>query len=372
MSDVGKNIRVLILGTGSMASVHAEAFLEMDGVEVVAGVDMRSDALKAFCDKYDIEHRFTSLEEAIAWGEFDAASNATPDSAHYATTLSLIAAGKHVLCEKPLATDYMHAREMVEAAEAAGVVNMINLSYRRVPALQKAAEMVVAGEIGQVRHFEASYLQSWLTNAVWGDWRTDPRWLWRLSTAHGSKGALGDVGIHIIDFATYIAGSDPAEISCRLKTFHKAEGDRIGDYVLDANDSFLMHLELANGATGTITASRFASGHHNDLKLVIHGDKGALEVTFFKFESRLHACLGADMETETWEEVETPPVLDIYDRFIDCIRGHGAMDPDFERGARLQYVMDCAFRSNDEACRSIDVRDELACEKYSNQTMAVS
>ncbi len=362
-------LRFGIISTAKIAADHVVPAIQDAENCVVTAVASRDIAkAKAFAERFAIDHAFGSYDEMLASDTIDAVYIPLPTSQHVEWSIKAANAGKHVLCEKPLATDYVYAREMVEAAETAGVVNMINLSYRRVPALQKAAEMVAAGEIGQVRHFEASYLQSWLTNAVWGDWRTDPRWLWRLSTAHGSKGALGDVGIHIIDFATYIAGSDPAEISCRLKTFHKAEGDRIGDYVLDANDSFLMHLELANGATGTITASRFASGHHNDLKMVIHGDKGALEVTFFKFESRLRACLGADMDTETWQEVETPPVLDIYDRFIDCIRGHGTMDPDFKRGARLQHVMDCAFQSSDEACRSIDVREPLT--KVTNVTEA--
>jgi predicted dehydrogenase len=114
--------------------------------------------------------------------------------------------GKHVLCEKPLATRYPDALAMAEAAAEAGVVNMVNLSYRNVPALQAAARMVAEGAIGPVRHFEASYLQSWLTQPAWGDWKTESQWLWRLSTAHGSKGVLGDVGIHILDYATFIAG----------------------------------------------------------------------------------------------------------------------------------------------------------------------
>ena len=222
-------VRLLILGTGGMANTHAEAFAAIPGVTLAAGVDTRPEQLAAFAARHGVAHTFASLDEALAWGEFDAATNVTPDAAHHATTLPLLAAGKHVLCEKPLATNARDAGEMAEAALRAGVVNMVNLTYRNVPALQQAALMVREGAIGPVRHFEASYLQSWLTQPAWGDWRAEPQWLWRLSTAHGSKGVLGDVGIHILDFATFIAGEEAVEVSARLATFDKAAGGRIGD-----------------------------------------------------------------------------------------------------------------------------------------------
>jgi predicted dehydrogenase len=348
-------IRLLILGTGGMAKTHAEAFAAVPGVQLAAGVDTRAEALAAFCDHHGIARRFPSLEAALAWGGFDAVANVTPDAAHFATTMPLLAAGRHVLCEKPLATSYADALAM--AAAGAGVVNMVNLSYRNVPAMQAAAHMVADGAIGPVRHFEASYLQSWLTQPAWGDWKTEHQWLWRLSSAHGSKGVLGDVGIHILDFATYIAGADPAEISCRLTTFDKAPGGRIGDYVLDANDSFTMHLALTNGAVGTVSATRFATGHLNDLRLRLYGDEGGLEVLFEKGESRLNACLGAHIATGTWEAVPTLDVPTIYQRFIVAIHGTGAGQPDFARGAALQQVLDLAEASARTGCRSLPVAD---------------
>jgi predicted dehydrogenase len=256
-----------------------------------------------------------------------------------------------------LATTYADALAMAAAAAGAGVVNMVNLSYRNVPALQTAARMVAEGVIGPVRHFEASYLQSWLTQPAWGDWKTEHQWLWRLSSAHGSKGVLGDVGIHILDFATFIAGADPAEVSCRLTTFDKAAGGRIGDYVLDANDSFTMHLALTSGAVGTVSATRFATGHLNDLRLRLYGDTGGLEVLFETGESRLNACLGANIATGTWETLPTPEVPTIYQRFIAAIHGTGAGQPNFARGAALQQVLDLAEASARAGCRSLPVAD---------------
>jgi len=338
-------IRLLIVGTGGMANNHAMEFARIAGVELVAGVDTRAAQLDAFRANHNIPHGFASVDEALAWGEFDAVTNVTPDPVHYPTTMPLLAAGKHVLCEKPLATNAAHAQEMADAAEAAGVVNMVNLSYRNVAALQQAAVMVRRGDIGTVRHFEASYLQSWLTQAAWGAWQEQPQWLWRLSTAHGSKGVLGDVGIHILDFATFVAGQDVAEVSCRLATFDKAPGGRVGEYVLDANDSATMQVVLANGALGTVAATRFASGHLNDLRLRIYGDKGGLEVTFERGISGLRACLGDDMLTGTWHDVTAPVLPSVYERFIAAINGTGAAEPTFARGAALQRLLDRAEAS---------------------------
>lgn len=338
-------VRILILGTGGMAKNHAESFAAIPGVTLVAGIDTRAEQLATFQATHHIPHGFASVQDAIAWGEFDAVTNVTPDAAHYATTMPLLAAGKHVLCEKPLATNAAHATEMAEAAAKAGVVNMVNLTYRNVPALQKAAQMVRDGAIGPIRHFEASYLQSWLTQPAWGAWDREPQWLWRLSSKHGSKGVLGDVGIHILDFATFIAGMDATQVSCLLQTFDKAPGGQIGEYVLDANDSATMQVRLSNGALGTVAATRFATGHLNDLRLRLYGLTGGLEVRFEKAESHLRACLGDDINSGTWHDVDCPAVPTVYQRFIAAIRGEGPPEPDFARGAALQVLLDKAEAS---------------------------
>lgn len=336
-------MRLLILGTGGMAETHAEAFKAIDGVGLVAACDVEAERVYAFADKHYIPHRFTALEDALAWGEFDAVANVTPDAVHYPTTLALIAAGKQVFCEKPLAENYAKASEMADAAERAGIINMVNLTYRNVAPLQKARAMVLAGEIGQIRHFEASYLQSWLVSKAWGDWKTESQWLWRLSTAHGSNGVLGDVGIHILDFASYAIGSDIARASARLKTFDKAENNQIGAYILDANDSFTMMAECANGALGVIHASRWATGHINELRLRIHGDKGALEVLHTPEGSSLRGSLGADIETAQWREIDAGMVETNYQRFARAVADNTQLEPDFKHAAKLQHVLDHAL-----------------------------
>ncbi len=348
-------VRVLIVGTGGMANAHAEAYAAMDGVAVVAGVDRNPDNLRTFSEKHGIARGFDSVIDAIAWGEFDAVSNVTPDAVHFPTTMPLLAAGKQVLCEKPLAISYGEAAQMARAAAAAGVVNMVNLTYRNVPAVMEAARMVGAGAIGDVRHFEASYLQSWLTQPAWGKWDEEAQWLWRLSSQHGSLGVLGDVGVHILDFMTFVAGSSTARMSCRLRTFDKAPGGQIGEYTLDANDSATMQVMLHNGAVGVVHASRMASGHLNDLQLRIFGTKGGLDVRWEKNHSILRACLAPDLSQAVWQDVPLPPVQTNYVRFIDAVRQGEQVLPDFARGAVLQQALDAAVESDRAGCRDIAV-----------------
>ncbi len=343
-----KEIRILIVGTGGMSGHHAEHYNKIPGVRVVAGVDTNPERLAAFLTRFGADRGFASIDEALAWGAFDAVSNVTPDAAHKATTLPFLAAGKHVMCEKPLAANHADAVEMAEAAQKAGVVNMVNFTYRNGPALMKAAQMVAEGAIGEVRHFEASYLQSWLTQTAWGDWSKESQWLWRLSKAHGSLGVLGDVGVHILDFATLVAGATPSSLSARLTTFDKAPGGRIGDYVLDANDSFTMHTQLTNGAVGVVHASRMASGHLNDLFLRIFGTKGGLDVRWENNVSILRASVGEDMKTGVWRDLDPGTVPMNYERFIAAIRDGRMETPDFARGAAIQQVLDLAVESDEK------------------------
>ncbi|MEW9835865.1 Gfo/Idh/MocA family protein [Mesorhizobium marinum] len=337
--------RLLLLGTGAIAGHHVEEFAAVPGCEIVACVDRLPGKAAEFAPKNGIERHFQSLEEAISWGGFDAAINATPDGAHKGTTLALIEAGKHVFCEKPLAPTFADALAMTEAAEDAGLVNMVNLTYRNAPALQKARKMIEAGDIGALRHVEAAYRQSWLVSKAWGDAMTEPQWLWRQSTAHGSTGVLGDVGVHILDFASYGAADEFASLQADLTTFPKVEGNRVGDYLLDANDSVAMTARMRSGALATIVATRFATGYINELSLSLHGTKGALRVVSDGRESTLQACLGKDVDPAAWRELEAEPVARNARRFADALATGKNGDPSFRRAADVQKVIDAAFES---------------------------
>lgn len=337
--------RLLLLGTGGIASHHVAEFATIPECTIVACVDRVPGRATAFAAANGIAHAFEELEEAIAWGEFDAAINCTPDGVHKATTLALIAAGKPVFCEKPLAPNHGDALAMTEAAEAAGLVNMVNLTYRNSPAIQKARSLVQAGAIGALRHVEASYRQSWLVGKAWGDWRTDDKWLWRLSTKHGSTGVLGDVGVHILDFATYGAGDEIVSVQGALATFPKADGDRIGDYVLDANDSVAITARFASGALATVLATRYATGFLNDLTLSLHGTEGALRVETNGTTSALSGSLGKDVDRNRWKKIELEPVRRNARRFADALVEGRNGDPSFRRAADMQKVIDAVIES---------------------------
>lgn len=338
--------RLLVVGTGAMARAHAQRFHLMPGCELAGAVDTNAERARDFAEAFRIPTAFGSLADAIAWGEFDAAVNATPDGAHKATSLDLIAAGKAVFCEKPLAINYPDALAMTEAAEAAALINMVNLTYRNAAAIQMARRMVLAGEIGEVRHVQASYLQSWLTGRHWGDWRTEERWLWRLSSAHGSKGVLGDIGVHILDFVTFGAALDIVALHARMRTFDKAEGGAIDVYKLDVNDSVVMTAEFSNGALGTIHMSRYATGKANDLDLMIHGDRGALKVWANSMDSNLEVCLGPDIESQTWKPLDCPPTPRNEERFLIALLTRENGDPSFRHAAAVQRLLDLAFTSD--------------------------
>jgi predicted dehydrogenase len=337
--------KLLLLGTGGIAGHHIAEFAEIPECWIVGCVDRVPGRARAFAADNGIGKSFDDLEAAIAWGKFDAAINCTPDGVHMATTLALLAAGKHVFCEKPLAPNHADALRMTEAAEAAGRVNMVNLTYRNSPALQKARTMVAAGDIGALRHVEASYRQSWLVAKAWGDWRVEDKWLWRLSTRHGSTGVLGDVGIHILDFATYGAADDIVRVQGDLATFHKAEGDRIGEYQLDANDSVAVTARLGCGALATIVATRFATGHLNDLTLSLHGTRGALRVETDGKALKLSGCFGKNIESQRWRKIATEPVRRNARRFADALKTGSNGDPSFRRAADIQRVIDAVFES---------------------------
>lgn len=341
-------IKLAIVGTGGMANAHADNFQTIRGCKIVAACDVDQKRAEAFAAKYGVSKAFGSVEELLQWGRFDAAANVTPDGFHAPISLALLAAGKHVLCEKPLAVCYSDAAEMVRAARKAGVINMVNFSYRRHPAIHKAHALVQQGALGRLMHVEATYFQSWLAQNAWGDSRTESGWLWRQSTAHGSKGVLGDVGVHLLDFASFPAG-DIASVYCRLKTFPKAPGNRIGEYKLDANDSAVITAEFANGALGALRTTRWATGHHNSITLALYGEEGALRIDLDRSGTELELCRVKARKLGPWKTVPCGKVPGMYQRFIASIRKGVNDQPDFARGAAIQKVLDACEQSHRES-----------------------
>ncbi|MCZ6706095.1 MAG: Gfo/Idh/MocA family oxidoreductase [Bacteroidetes bacterium] len=338
-------IRLGIIGTGSMAEVHAEAFDQIEDVSCTACCDLDLDRASLFAENFKIPNVYPDSSDLINEAEIDAVSIVTPDRFHAPIALQALGKGLHVLCEKPLATSVKDAKRMTVAAHDAGVVHMINFSYRRSAALLAAKEMVTSGEIGRLLHVEAHYLQSWLVSKAWGDWREEDTWLWRLSKQHGSGGALGDIGVHMLDFVTYCAG-DVNWLRCDLRTFSKAEGNQVGPYELDANDSAVLTLSFENGALGTLHMSRWATGHLNSIGVSLYGERGALRIDLDESYETLQCCLGEDVDEAIWKTKTLEPAPSIFERFVRGIQTGVPEGPNFDRGTYVQKLLDSAYRSD--------------------------
>lgn len=340
-------IRLAIVGTGGMAGAHARRFTEMRGVRVVACCDIREDRARAYASTWGIPGVYTDFDTLLDAEAPDAVSIVASDRAHAALTRAAIARGCHVLCEKPLATTVAEGRAMLAAARRRGVVHMVNFSYRDCAGLAAMARAVRGGALGEVRHVDARYLQSWLISTAWGDWRTSPGWLWRLSTRHGSAGVLGDLGSHVFDMLLWIAG-DITSIACRLASFPKGvRGNRVGPYKLDANDSFAATVRFANGALGSVQSSRWAVGHDNSVYLAVYGTKGAARFDLDRDGGSYEFLKGPGaIRRRAWRVIRAPRVPSAYERFIAAVRRRQPVQASFAEGARVQQCLEACVRSD--------------------------
>ncbi|MFH0919691.1 MAG: Gfo/Idh/MocA family oxidoreductase [Fibrobacterota bacterium] len=333
-------IRIGIIGTGGMANAHAKNFTAIKGVKLTACCDINKTRAEEFAAKWNIPSVYTDYRTMLAKETLDGVSNVTSDAFHAPVSLAVIAKGAAILCEKPLATTLNDARAMTKAAQKKGVINMVNFSYRNSCALQAASELIRKDGIGRILHVESSYLQSWLVSKAWGDFRTKSAWQWRLSTRHGSAGVLGDIGCHIYDMTTLLAG-DISEIYSKLETFDKGvPGNRIGEYVFDANDSFVSNVTFKNKALGTVHSSRWATGQQNSLRTRVYGTKGAIEIDLDRSYDEYKICTGKkDIDKFEWKNVKCKKTPNMYQRFVNSIRT-GKNDPsNFENGVKIQAYL---------------------------------
>ncbi len=281
----------------------------------------------------------------------DAVTVVTPDRFHAVPSIAILRAGKHLLCEKPLTVTLAESRQVAMAAKKAaakGAIHMVNFSYRRSAAFQKAIGVVAAGQLGEMRHVHSFYFQSWLSADTWGSW-TGEGLLWRLQTTAGSGGVLGDVGCHILDLTTAVAG-DVARIRCELRTFAKVSPDgkiitKWQGKTLDANDSAVIEIEFTNGAIGVVQTTRWASGHVNSLRLEAHGTKGALMFDLDRDYNKLDLCIGVDKNKAAWKTETLKPTPNNFQRFVSAIRKGKPDQPDILRGAQVQAYLDACERS---------------------------
>jgi predicted dehydrogenase len=341
-------IKIGIIGTGGMARFHAEHYKKDPVVELTTCLDVVPGRADEFAKKWDLKNASTSLDQLL--DQVDAVSIVTPDLFHSEPTIKALQAGKHVLCEKPLTVTLDEARAVAAVAQAAakkGVRHMVNFSYRRSAAFQKAMEMCAAGDLGKLRHIHSSYLQGWLAGGSWGKWHSEA-WLWRLQTAKGSGGVLGDLGCHILDMTTGIAG-EVAAVRCDLRTFQKIyEGKEVSELngnKLDANDTAIIEIEFTNGAVGLVHTTRWASGHNNSLRCEAHGTEGSLMIDLDADYDKLNLCQGEDLTKHEWKKQELKATPSNHERFIESIKTGKNGQPDIFRGAQIQAYLDACFRS---------------------------
>jgi predicted dehydrogenase len=337
-------IRIGIIGTGGMANAHAKSFGSIPGVRLVACCDVVQSRAEEFAKKHEIPAVYTDYRRMLAREKLDGVTNVTPDAMHCPVALAVMRRGLAILSEKPLATSLAEAKRMAAAAKKARVINLVNFSYRNSCGLQAAATYIRSGKLGEIRHVESSYLQSWLVATNWGNWRKSPGLAWRLSTRHGSLGDLGDIGCHVYDATSLLCG-DIAEIRCDLRTFPKVRGNRLGEYVLDANDSFAATLGFAGGALGVIHSSRWATGQMNSLRFRVYGMRGGIEVDLDRSYEHYRLCAGDDINKGIWQDVKCKATPNMYQRFVNSIRT-GKNDPsDFANGAKVQAYLHASFES---------------------------
>jgi predicted dehydrogenase len=235
----------------------------------------------------------TDWTRLVAREDIDLVDICTPGNTHVDIAVSALDAGKHVLCEKPLANTVAEAEAMAAAAERAaqhGVRSMVGFTYRRTPAIGLARRLVEQGRIGQVRHVRAQYLQDWLTDPA------SPM-TWRLEKDKAGSGALGDIGAHVVDLTQYITGDQIVTVNGLLETFVdrrpvasggsgsllggdavNGAGAEMGDVTVDDTAVFLAR--FGSGAVGVFEATRFATGRKNAIRVEINGSKGSLAFDF--------------------------------------------------------------------------------------------
>jgi len=283
-----RKIRIGMIGYKFMGKAHSHAyrdlpfFFDLD-VEPVLQTLVGRDAaaVKTAAEKLGWLSYETDWRRLLERDDIDVIDIGTPNSSHAEIAIAAAQAGKHVLCEKPLAMNAEEALAMWRAADNAGITHMICHNYRFVPALQHAKRLIEEGALGEIYHFRAQYLQ---------DWIMDPNFplVWRMRKEMTGSGTLGDLMAHSIDLARFLVG-EIKEVTGMAETFIKRRpiGEMAGglnavlsDEVVmadvDVDDAVAAMLKFENGAMGVLEATRFAQGNRNSNRIEINGSKGSI------------------------------------------------------------------------------------------------
>lgn len=253
-------LTVGFVGGGFMGRVHTRA-ARMAGARLLGVVGSTPARGQAAREELGVERSFDSLDELLAVPEIDVVHILTPNSLHAEQTLAVIAAGKHVVCEKPLGVTVAEAAVMVKAAAQAGLTATVPFAYRYHPMVREARARVQAGELGRLFTIHGVYLQDWLLDSTDDNWRVS-------AAAGGMSRAFGDIGSHLVDLVEFVTGDRITRVAATNRTFFDSRGGRDA---VSTEDADAVVVQTAGGAIGTLLVSQVAAGHANGLRLEISG-----------------------------------------------------------------------------------------------------
>ena len=276
-SDIG----AAVIGSGFIGTVHIEALRRL-GVDVRGVIDASPELAEAAAQRLGLPKAYPSLQAALDDPEVDSIHVTSPNQFHYPQVKAILAAGKHVICEKPLAVTSDESRELVGLAAASDRITAVNFNIRFYPLNQHAQQMVADGELGQPRLITGHYFQDWLL--------LDTDWNWRLEPDKGGTlRAVGDIGSHWIDLTNFIAGMKVQSVMADLSTFVKVRQKPVGEVEtfsqeraadtepvdMTTDDAAVILLRYADGARGSVAISQVSAGRKNSVQWEIDGSEAA-------------------------------------------------------------------------------------------------
>ena len=384
------DLRFALVGHGFMGAAHSQAlrvapaFFDLPRRPVMATLVGRDvDATRTAASRWGWQRTESDWRAVLDDPTIDVVDICSPGATHVEIAVAALEAGKHVLCEKPLANTVTEAERMAEAAAGAaqrGVFAMVGFSYRRVPAVTLARDVVAAGRIGDVRQVRAEYRQDWLVDA-------DDPMTWRLDKAVAGSGALGDIGAHAVDAAQFVTGDRLTSVTGTLHTF-VTERPLVDDSIVTSglggvagsergavtvDDAAWLTGRFAGGALASVEATRFATGRKNAFRVEVSGSRGAVAFDLERpNELELLESLEGDgpesgfrrvLVTEPehpyvgawwpaghglgWEHAFTHQLRDLV---VDLAAGRQPT-PSFADGLQVQRVLDAVERSDADGSR---------------------
>jgi len=280
-----KTIKAAIVGTGFIGPAHVEAARRVGFVEMAGLCEANASLAASKAAQLGIPKSYGKIEDLLADPEIEVVHNCTPNHLHFDINKKIMAAGKHVISEKPLAMTAAESKELVKLAKKSGVVNAINFIYRYYPLVREAREMASNGKLGDVFHANGSYTQDWLFLP------TD--WNWRLVPAYSGKSrAIADIGSHWCDCIQYVSGLRITRVVADLRTIHKQRmkpkkevetysGKMLApsDYEpvkITTEDYANVIFEFDNGASGSFSVSQCFAGRKNRMYYELAGSKSSV------------------------------------------------------------------------------------------------